>query len=488
MPSKRVVLPFLTALDRPRLVLSQGLHRRTASVMRTFGTFAAYLSVMYPGWAWAQSTPENGTQSALGAWVEASLPNFLRDITVLDVTLWQWISLLILVCASSIAGFIITHFVFRSIHKFALKSVKTWDELVVERSAAPFRLVASTILFYFSTLPLSLSAQSATTLAEICKVLGIVSVAWLLSRMIDTLGLYIERRLEREGETGKKMLVPLGRRVTKIFILTIVGLFLIQNLGFSISGLLTGLGIGGLAVALASQKTIENLFGGFMIVADRPVKIGDFCKIGEHLGTVEDIGLRSSQIRTLDRTVVSIPNAEMSTARIENYGIRDKIRYYTILQVGYDTAPDQMRHLLVQLRRMLYSHPKVLADPCRVRFMSFGAHSLDIEVFAFADTKDWQEFTAIREDMNLRIMDIVRESGAYFAYPSQTLYLGRHGGGDSELAESAEQKVAEWRSSDALPMPEFPPDLITELDDSLAYPPKGSAVADPATSVPAKPK
>lgn len=488
MPLKRVVHILLTAPEKLRSILSQQLHRRTTFVLRPFSTFAAFVSAMYPGWAWAQLAQENETQSALGAWVEAALPKFLRDITVLDVTLWQWISLLILVCASSAAGFVIAHFIFRYIHKISLNNTNAWDELVVERSVAPLRLVASTILFYFSTLPLSLNTQSASTLAGICKVLGIVSVAWLALRMIDTLGLYIEQRLERQGETGKRMLVPLGRRVTKIFILTIVGLFLIQNLGFSISGLVTGLGIGGLAVALASQKTIENLLGGFMIVADRPVKIGDFCRIGEHLGTVEDIGLRSSQIRTLDRTVVSIPNAEMSTARIENYGIRDKVRYYAILQVGYDTAPDQLRHLLVKLRRMLYSHPKVLADPCRVRFMGFGAHSLDIEVFAFADTKDWQEFTAIREDVNLRIMDIVRESGAYFAYPSQTLYLSRHEGGDAGLAESAEQKVAEWRSSDALPMPEFPPDLITELDDSLDYPPKGSAVVSPAKLVPAKSK
>jgi len=333
------------------------------------------------------------------------------------------------------------------------------------------------------TLPIDLSETSASILAVTCKAIGIISVAWLASRMIDMFGAYVELRLEAQGENGKKMLVPLGRRITKIFIFTVVGLFLIQNLGFSISGLLTGLGIGGLAVALASQKTIENLFGGFMIVADRPVKIGDFCKIGEHLGTIEDIGLRSSRLRTLDRTVVSIPNAEMSTVRIENYGIRDKIRYYTVLQVGYDTTPDQMRHLLIELRRMLYSHPKTLPDPCRVRFINFGAHSLDIEVFVFANTTDWQEFTGIREDINLRVMDIVSESGAYFAYPTQTLYLGRHSGSDAERARSAEQKIAEWRSSDTLPLPEFPPALIAELDDSLDYPPKGSATEDPSKQV-----
>ncbi len=190
---------------------------------------------------------------------------------------------------------------------------------------------------------------------------------------------------------------------------------------------------------------------------------------------VEHIGLRSSRIRTLDRTLVTIPNAEFSTARIENYAERDKMRFYTILQVGYDTSPDQMRYLLVEIRRLLLAHPKTLPDPCRVRFVNLGAHSLDIEAFAFVETRDWSEFLAIREDIFLRILDIVNDSGTYFAYPSQTLYLGRDTGRDGERSRSAEQTVEDWRRKGELLLPDFPAELVQQIDGTLEYPPAGSA-------------
>jgi MscS family membrane protein len=288
--------------------------------------------------------------------------------------------------------------------------------------------------------------------------------------------------LERRGELGGKSLVPMGRRITKAFLLVLAALSLLQNLGFNVASLLAGLGIGGLAIALAAQKTLENVFGGFVVIADRPVGIGDFCRVGEHMGTVEDIGMRSSRIRTLDRTIVTIPNAEFSTARIENYAVRDRMRLALTLQVGYDTSPDQMRYLLVELRRMLYAHPKTLADPCRVRFVNFGAHSLDIEIFVFIDTRDFNEFTGVREDIFLRIMDIVDAGGAYFAYPSQTLYLGRDAGRNMENAERAEAQVKAWRDANDMPIPEFPSELVAEIDDTLEYPPEGSASRAVATT------
>jgi MscS family membrane protein len=237
--------------------------------------------------------------------------------------------------------------------------------------------------------------------------------------------------------------------------------------------LIAGLGVGGLAIALAAQKTVENFFGGVVVIADRPVKVGDFCRVGEHIGTVEDIGLRSTRIRTLDRTLLTISNAEFSTSRIENYGKRDKIFLHPTLQFGYDTSPDQMRYLLVEIRKMLYSHPRVLADPCRVRFINFGAYSLDMEIFAYVETKDWSDFLAVREDLFLRIMDIVEASGSYFAYPSQTLYLARDPGRNLDHTKEAEKIVGGWRERNEILLPNFPPEKITEIDDSLEYPPAG---------------
>jgi MscS family membrane protein len=409
-----------------------------------------------------------------GTWAREVLPDYFVSFKMLDVSLWQWIGLIALIGVASILGLIVARLVFGIVYKLAMRSATPWDEALLARVVGPFRLVSSVAFFFLGSLFLQLPAQGDKTVTAICKILVVVAAAWLFSRLIDVACSYFEQTLDEKGDSATKTLVPLGRRVTKIFIFVIAGLSLLQNLGFNIGGLVAGLGIGGLAIALAAQKTLENLFGGFMLVADRPVKIGDYCRIGEHTGTVEDIGIRSSRIRTLDRTVVSIPNAELSTVRIENYGVRDKMRFYTVLQVGYDTSPDQMRFLIVELRKMLYAHPKTLPDPCRVRFLNLSAYSLDIEIYVFVDTQDWHEFTGIREDLFLRIMDIVEESGTYFAYPSQTLYLGQDTGRDLSSTAMAEQTVEDWRNSETLAMPEFTDEMITDVDDSLQYPVQGA--------------
>ena len=428
----------------------------------------------------AGSTP--GGTAGEATWIGSPALDAFVGLRLLDLGLWQWISLIALVGVVFVLSFLVVRNVFRVLLSLARRSATPWDEALLERIVAPTRLATAVALFYVGTLALRLPEQGNAMVTALCKVLIVASMAWMLARAVDLFSAHIESGLTARGNTATVTLVPLGRRVTKVFIYTLAGLSVLQNLGFSIGGLLAGLGIGGLAIALAAQKTLENLFGGFVLVADRPVRIGDFCRVGEHLGTIEDIGMRSSKIRTLDRTVVSVPNAELSTVRIENYGVRDRMRIYTILQVGYDTSPDQMRYLLVELRRMLYAHPKTLPEPGRVRFFNFGAHSLDIEIFIYVDTQSWHEFTGIREDIYLRILNIVESSGAYFAYPSQTLYLGRDSGRDMERTGAAEATVEEWRSAGTLPLPEFPESMIAEVDDTLEFPGKGAVRPEPVAT------
>lgn len=404
----------------------------------------------------------------------------VADLRLLDLGLWQWITLALFVVLAWILSALIVRSVFRVLLSVSRLSKADWNRDLLDRLHAPARLATLVGLFYGGAYTLQLPEQGHEAIAVVCKALTVASIAWLLFRLVDLASGYVESRLAASGNAATITLVPLGRRGVKAFVGVLAALSMLQNLGFNIGGLLAGLGIGGLAVALAAQKTLENLFGGFVLVADRPFRIGDFCRAGEHLGTVEDIGIRSSRIRTLDRTLVCVPNAELSTARIENYGVRDKLRLYAVLQVGYDSSPDQMRYLLVKLRSMLYAHPKTLPDPCRVRFVNFGAHSLDIEVFVFIDTTDWHEFTGIREDIFLRVLDIVSESGAYFAYPSQTLYLGRDSGRDAERTASAEEAVSEWRAGGKLPLPEFPDSMISEIAGTLDYPVPGSSLPDRA--------
>ena len=196
------------------------------------------------------------------------------------------------------------------------------------------------------------------------------------------------------------------------------------------------------------------------------------------MGTVEEIGLRSTRVRTLDRTVVTIPNAEFSNLRLENFARRDQMRLWTMIGVRYETTPDQLRYLLARLREILLGHPRVTDDPCRVRMVGFGAYSLDLEVFAYIDTAHWNEFLAIREDVFLRFIDAVKEAGTGFAFPSSTTYLGRDEGLSAEDARQAKDRVAAWREKGELPFPDFPDRVRSELWNRLDWPPTGSPVAD----------
>jgi MscS family membrane protein len=252
--------------------------------------------------------------------------------------------------------------------------------------------------------------------------------------VVDALTGSLAERLARDGRRSGLSTVVLTRRVLKVVIIFLGLLALLQSQGFNVSAIVAGLGIGGIAVALAAQKTLENVFGGVALTVDRPIRVGDLCRFGDKTGTVEDVGLRSTRVRTPDGTVISVPNAVLASIEIENLTVRDRFRLYAVLGVRHETTPDQIRWLVGSIGAALAAHPKVMPDPLRVRFIGFGASSLDIEVFAFVATRDVDEFSAVREELFLRIMDLVAEAGTSFAFPSQTLYLGRDATADRGAA------------------------------------------------------
>lgn len=214
-------------------------------------------------------------------------------------------------------------------------------------------------------------------------------------------------------------------------------------LGIHLYGIIAGLGVGGLAIALAAQPTVENLIGGLSLFADRPVRVGDFCKYGDELGTIEDIGIRSTRIRGLDRTLTTIPNGVLSKMAIVNLTQRDRMLLSLVIGLRYETTPDQLRHVLAKLRELLSAHPKVAEAPRRVRLTGFGNSSLDVEIFGYIETSDWNEFLSIREDIYLRMIDVITASGTSFAFPSQTLYLGRDPGLDPKASTAAQPKTSD---------------------------------------------
>jgi MscS family membrane protein len=280
------------------------------------------------------------------------------------------------------------------------------------------------------------------------------------------------------GRVGTGTLMVLGERLLTALVATVAVLATLAILGFNLTTVLAGLGIGGIAIAFAAQKTLENLFGGISVLADEVIRVGDFCRFGDRVGTVEDISLRSTRIRTLERTELSIPNGTLATMNLENFTRRDKFLFNPTLVMRSETSADQLRYLLSEIRRMFYAHPKIETDSARIRFAGFDkGGGLNLEVFSYIITRDMAEFTAICEDVWLRIMDAVEKSGSGFASPSRTISVSRDPGLDKEKAEAAEQQVRQWRDQHQLPFPDFAPADKSAFRGSIVYPPPESAVA-----------
>ncbi|HEY7249829.1 MAG TPA: mechanosensitive ion channel domain-containing protein [Methylomirabilota bacterium] len=403
------------------------------------------------------------------------LPPAFFEIRFLELALWQWLALFVLVALASATGWIGTVVVLRIVDPVVRRTAPVLGEQLLTVLVGPLRLALSIAAFFLGSGLLNFSISAHQFLREVEKAAIIVVLAWVVVRMTDLLADLATERLRSAGRSSAIAVVPLGRKATKVLIGVLAVLAVLQNIGLNVTGILAGLGIGGLAVALAAQKTVENLFGGVTLILDQPVRVGDFCRFGDRVGIVEEVGLRSTRIRTLDRTVVSVPNGHFASLELENFTVRDRIWLHTTIGVRYETTPDQLRHVLVEIRRMLYAHPRVDPRPARIRFVNFGAYSLDLEIFAYVLTADYDEFLAIQEDIYLRIMDIVEQSGTGFAFPSQTTYLARDHGLDGAKREAAEAQVAAWRRAGALHLPEFPPEAVSALKGTLDYPPQGSA-------------
>jgi MscS family membrane protein len=413
--------------------------------------------------------------------LESFLPDIFFEFQLLEVALWQWVALLVLVLVSSIFSWVLASAAVWLLRPVAERTTTLLDDQLLVVAAGPIRLALAVPVFRAGLVPLGLGVEVLGFLSTLLTAIFIAAVTWLVVGAIDVLSKHLEQQLELRGQAAATGGIPPGRKAVKVIVFALAFIALLDNFGFSVTALLTGLGVGGIAVALAAQKTIENLFGAVTLYGDRPVRVGDFCRFGDKVGTVEEIGMRSTRVRTLDRTLVSIPNAEFSNIQLENYAERDRMRLFAMLGVRYETTPDQLRYILVEVRKLLYAHERVTSEPARIRFVGFGAYSLDLELFAYVNTSDWNEFMGIREDIFLRIMDIIAASGTGFAFPSQTLYLGQDEGPAPQRASEVADEVARWRERREVFLPEFPPEQIAAIENTLGFPAAGSP-ARPAKS------
>jgi len=373
------------------------------------------------------------------------MPAALADVGLFEVRLWQWLGLALVVAAALGAAWALTAAFGRLGSPLVRRTSSRLDDALGDLLAGPVRLVLTTALLGPGVQALRLAIPAERVVLGVRTALLILAGTWVNLRLIDALARVAEQRFAAQGP-GAAAVVPLGRRSAKVFVVAIALLLVLGNFGFDVTGILAGLGVGGIAVALGAQKSLEHLFGGVSLIADAPVRVGDFCRFGERLGTVVDIGLRSTRLRTPERTVVTVPNATFSTMQLENFGVRDSILLTAKLGLRYETTPDQLRWVLGRLEQLLRDHPKILPEPARVRFVGFGASSLDLEVFAYANTTDANEFLLVRQDLLLAMMDVVAEAGSGFAFPSQTIYAAADPGLDDARRRAVEAEVASRRS------------------------------------------
>lgn len=407
-----------------------------------------------------------------------NLPAFAY-LVVWHQTVWQWLAAYATVGLTVIVILLVYHLA-RRIDRIPS----------IDRSHGHLTRLAVTIaaiaLLEFATRVLddavNLTGRRLFLMNGVLNVALYSAVGWTIILGLEALGAAVIRLCEARPGSINAALVRVVIRLLAISTVISLAVWVAHAFGVPVTPLLASLGVGSLAIALAVRPTLENVIGGFILFADKPVRVGDFCRYGDEIGTVEEIGLRSTKIRSLERSIVTIPNAEFSQMKLDNFAKRDLRLLRTVLQLRYETTPEQMRWILAKLRELLLGHPMVTPEPARVRFVDFGAYSKNVEIFAYLRCQDHNVFLAIKEDILLRVRDIVLAGGSGFALPSQTTYFSRDGGLEEKRKDTAETQVGLWRARGRLPFPEFEEHERDRLRDVLDYPPKGSPHYEPSRS------
>ena len=251
----------------------------------------------------------------------------------------------------------------------------------------------------------------------------IYSIFKVFLKIVEYIGLILRKRAEETENKMDDQLIPFVMEIIKFVIYVFAGFIILGNvLGINVTALITGLGIGGIALAMASKESLENLLGSFTIFLDRPFTVGDIVKVGAVTGVVEKVGFRSTRIKTFDRSIVTVPNKKMVDAELDNLGLRPVRRVKFHIGLTYSTSTDQIKEIVKEIQEMINTHPKT-NDDGKVRFQEFGASSLDILILYYVDSPKWEDLINAKEDINYKIMDIVKKHNSDFAFPSTSVYL-----------------------------------------------------------------
>ncbi len=367
----------------------------------------------------------SGTRAVLLAKLVEAFPSTLSR-KLGGMMLWQWIGL-------GVLTLLVT----------AIVLVAVWIGGRWRASARPGRRLAAfvapgtmVLMPFFGRFMLhrifDLPGAPALTVRLMFSILGYIGLAWLTAVLFTRLGELAVRIFFRDARPLKKQLIRVIFRIATIVVVTGITVRALQILGVPVAGLIAGLGVGGLAIALAAQSTLENFIGGIILYADQPVKVGDICKFGDRRGTVEDVGLRSVRVRTIDNTVVTIPNAAFAKMQLENLSERDRILLREDLCLRYETTRSQLQSVLSEIESMLRGHERIDDNRLRIRLTGFDNGMPEIEIFAYAVAETWPDFLEIREDVLFKVMEIIENAGTRLALPTEVHYAAEGASGSRE--------------------------------------------------------
>ena len=348
--------------------------------------------------------------------------------TVLGNSIWQWAGLLGVLLISFVAGKVVAYALTKQAEKFEKAESLQVLGMLIRCLSGPGKLIVFAGGLYMASTFMSFNAQLdlASFWIRVCKTIAVLAAGWFIYRLVDIIEYFLRRWTRKTDTQLDDQLVPLVRKTLRVFVVIVAVLFIAQNVfKWDIGALVAGLGIGGLAFALAAKDTLANLFGSVTIFADRPFQLGDRVKVGGQDGTVEEVGFRSTRIRTLMGHLVTIPNAIIANETIENVAKRPYLKRSMTVTVTYDTPPAKVQRGIDILKEMLDARSDRLlpGKPPRVHFADFSAISLDIAVTYWHAPVDWEAFLDFNHDFNMELLQRFNDESIDFAFPTQTLYV-----------------------------------------------------------------
>lgn len=354
-------------------------------------------------------------------WIERNVPEWAKQKTVVFAN-WQWIGLFLAILLGLVVK-TITSWIVHGLKKATARSKTDWDDLVIDAIERPAGMIAASIFWYFAVHALRFDGTALTVITMLVQVVLSISVIWAVYRLVDVVTAWLKLLTGRTETTLDDQLVPLVQRALRIFTVIFGALVTIQNLGVNVMSVLAGLGLGGLAFALAARDTCANLFGSIMIILDRPFQLGDWVIVDGVEGSVEEIGFRSTRVRTFYNSVISVPNSVMANANIDNMGAREYRRIKAFFGLTYDTPPEKMEAFIEGVKNIVKANEYTRKDYYHVVFNSYGPDYLEIMLYCFLKVPDWATELVERQNIYLEIYRLAAELKVEFAFPTQTLHV-----------------------------------------------------------------